>query len=385
MSRNPASEKAATLRVRLQARRARLEEDILARVYGIDDVGDRQYRDGLRRAVSAAFDYGLEAIKAIGKGQEPAVPPQLLVQARLAARSQVSLDTVIRRYCGGNALFTDAVIDESESVSLPRGGLRHLLRAQAASFDHLLGSITREYDRELRDCVKSGDRRQVELVERLLAGNLLDTSELAYDFDAWHIGLVAAGSKAIEPLRGLAATYEQTLLLVERQNGTVWAWLGSRDPQCLDDHALPNKHNWPADVPLAIGERTDSLAGWRLSHRQAVAAHSIVLCERGGITRYADAPLLAAALKDDLLAGSLRRLYLEPLGDARSGLAAKKTLRAYFAAGCNGSSAAAALHISRRTVSNRLAVVEQKIGQPVDSVSAELQIALQLDEIAQST
>jgi hypothetical protein len=371
----------AALRARLQARRAQLEEAILTRVYGIDDlsgVSDQQYSEGLRRAVAAAVDFGVETIDLAEEGRAPAVPQPLLIQARLAARNRISLDTVLRRYCGGNALFADALIEAIEGTEVPRRELQRLLRTQATNFDRLLAVVSEEYDRERRDHSTSGEQRRIEMVERLLAGDLLDAPELAYDFDVWHIGLVGSGGGAADAIRRFAANLNQALLLVERQEGTVWAWLGSRRRQHFDDPDLQGTCS--PQVALAIGEPAEGLTGWRFSHRQASAAHPIAREDRGGITRYADAPLLAAALKDDLLATSLRRFYLEPLGEGRSGLTAKRTLRAYFTAGCNGSSAAAALSVSRRTVSSRLAAVEQKLGRSVDSASAELQTVLLLDE-----
>jgi DNA-binding PucR family transcriptional regulator len=93
-------------------------------------------------------------------------------------------------------------------------------------------------------------------------------------------------------------------------------------------------------------------------------------------------PLLASTLQDDLLAASLDQLYLAPLRAERDGgEAAKETLRAYFAASGNASSAASALGVNRRTVAARIASIEEKIGRTVDSVSAEIETALRLDEI----
>ena len=40
-----------------------------------------------------------------GERRTPVVPPALLAQARLDARDGVPLDTVLRRYFAGNALF----------------------------------------------------------------------------------------------------------------------------------------------------------------------------------------------------------------------------------------------------------------------------------------
>jgi DNA-binding PucR family transcriptional regulator len=99
------------------------------------------------------------------------------------------------------------------------------------------------------------------------------------------------------------------------------------------------------------------------------------------VVRYADVALLAAMLQDDLLADSLRQLYLTPLEDERDGGAAlRETLRAYLATGSSISSAAMKLKVNRRTVRNRLVKVEEKVGRPLHTALADLETALRLQE-----
>ena len=87
-------------------------------------------------------------------------------------------------------------------------------------------------------------------------------------------------------------------------------------------------------------------------------------------------------MQDELLASSLRKLYLEPLEAERDGgEVARETLRAYFAADRNVSSAAAILDVERRTVSNRLRSIEQRLGRQLSSCAVELSIALRLEQL----
>lgn len=144
--------------------------------------------------------------------------------------------------------------------------------------------------------------------------------------------------------------------------------------------------SWPRDHLLALGEPGAGLAAWRLSHRQAKTALLVALrCPRSFV-RYGDVALLSAVLTDDLLASSLRQLYLAPLEAGRDGgTVARETLRAYFAAGCNASSAAKALGVQRHTVTHRLRASEEKIGRPLDSCSSELEVALRLATLEESS
>ena len=96
---------------------------------------------------------------------------------------------------------------------------------------------------------------------------------------------------------------------------------------------------------------------------------------------YADVALLAAIAADDLIATSLRQLYLAPLERARDGgKVARRTLRAFFEAERNVSSTAAALGVDRRTVRNRLGAIEDLLGRPLKGAEADLEIALRLDD-----
>ena len=91
--------------------------------------------------------------------------------------------------------------------------------------------------------------------------------------------------------------------------------------------------------------------------------------------------MLAAALRDELLGASLRRLHLDPLDhEADGGKRARETLRADLAAERNVSSTAAALGVTRRTVANRLRAIEERLGGRL--AAAELEVALALDRLA---
>jgi DNA-binding PucR family transcriptional regulator len=119
-----------------------------------------------------------------------------------------------------------------------------------------------------------------------------------------------------------------------------------------------------------------------LTHQQASAALPIALRSPEPFVRYADVALLASILQDDLLASSLRELYLDPLERERDGgEVARRTLRAYFAAERNVSSAAVALGVKRHTVTNRLRTIEQRLGRPLNDCASEVDTALRLEDL----
>ena len=366
----------------LRERLPELKTAIATRVYAISDpreVSDPAYVQGLNAALAAAVDYRLEVLE-VGERRAPEVPAALLAQARLDARDRVPLDTVLRRYFAGNALFADFLAEEAEREGVPNPVLRNLLAAQATVGDRLLAAVSAEHAREAQVRPSGTEERRRESVKRLLAGEFVDRSELEYDLDAQHLGLMAKGEGAEPLLRELAKRLDRRLLAVKREEEPIWAaWLGGSRPLQPGEAARALADLAPRGVFVTLGEPAEGLGGWRFSHLQAKAA--LAVAERRGeaVARYADVAFEAAALRDDLLARSLRQLYLEPLEGMRDGgKVARETLRAYFAAERNVSSTAAALGVDRRTVRNRIRAIEELLGRPLSLAAADLEIALRL-------
>jgi hypothetical protein len=152
----PSSDKRerAALLARLQAQREEIEQAVLMRVYSVSEpseTADPSYVEGLRIAVSAALDHGLAAVERGEEHSEP-VPAVLLVQARLAARNGVSLDTVLRRYFAGYSVLSDFIMRKADDGEPLEVGVIHRIgRDQTAILDRLLAAVTDEYARELAD------------------------------------------------------------------------------------------------------------------------------------------------------------------------------------------------------------------------------------------
>jgi hypothetical protein len=377
---------AATIEA-LRARGPELEEELLVRIYGISDptqAAEQEYVLGLRAAASVGVDYGIDSMEAaLGGAEAPQVPAQLLAQAHLAARNDVSLDTVLRRYCSGNTIITDMLIEVSERAGLSRGELKGLLRALGAALDRLLERVSEEYTREAELRPESGARGRVELAVKLLNGEIREAAELRYSFDCWHLGFICSAADPAPQAREIAGELDRALLLVSPSEDLCWAWLGGNrafEPEHLE--ALLERAVAAHSAAFAFGEPAHGLLGWRLTHRQAASALPVARRSPSRVSRYSEVSLIASALHDELLGRSLRQLFLEPLGLERDeGRVAKRTLRAYFDASRNVSSAAAALGVSRRTVSNRLAAIEQRVGRPLSRVSAEIETAIRLEEL----
>lgn len=370
----------------LRLRHEEIEQTLL--VYVRETVPDRigdmdvEYALGLRAAVAAAIEYALTGIE---QGEEwlAPIPLEALLQARRAVRGGVGLDTVLRRYIAGYTLLEDFVMDAVEALDVGDAAtVRRLRRAQATLLDRLMSAVADEYCAEQERGRRSSVQRLGERVQRLLVGEAIDLSELRYELDAWHLGVIAVGDNAEQALRGMAAQIGRAILAVPRGEKTVWAWLGDRRKLAIADLATVLLAKLPPDVTLAIGEPAHGLNGFRLTHRQAEAAHLVAQRRPRSLTRYADVALLAFALRDEALARSLVDIYLAPLDDPRKGYPVlRNTVRAYLAAERNATSTAAALGVARHTVESRIRKVEEQLGRLLPACMAEIEVALRLEEL----
>lgn len=377
---------AATLRdtvaSRLRGRRDAIEEAVLARVDGIAGepvtAEEAVYVEGLRSAVTVALSYALDVLQ---QGATVPPPPALLTQARLAARSGVSLGTVLRRYFAGYSLLTSALMEEAVESGFDRATLAEALREGGIVFEHLVGAVSEEHASESRDRVAPRDGHRARRVQALLAGEPVDTSSLVYDFDGWHVGLVATGPDGGPIFQQLSTALERRSLVVRWDIERTYGWIGGRRPFSRDEIASCLELELPMGMSVAVGEPAREMGGWRLTHRQAVSVLPVALKFDGCAVRYLDTAVLANLLADDVLLASLRQIYLAPIAADRSGgETLLETLRAYYAADRNVSSAAAVLGVSRRTVSNRLQAVEDLLGRSLLTDTVEIELALRLQE-----
>jgi len=345
-------------------------------------VQDPGYSAGLREAVTAGVGFGLEGVEVGLRDQclsTATLPGKLVVQARLAARNRVPLDTVLRRYCACYTLFGDFIVRAAEEVDAPPLVLSETLRQTATVFDHLIASISEEYNREQGARARTTAERRLDQVRTLLAGEARDAGELNYDLELWHTALLATGPQSRTAVKELAGRLDQRLLMVCLDENLVWAWLGGQSALLSRAVIDAADESWPGGHTLVVGEPCEGVEGWRLSHRQAVAALEIAKLEQIERAAYADVALVSGVLHDDVLVASLSRIFLGPLQVERDeGRTLRRTLRAYFDAERNVSSAAIRLGVSRRTVANRLRRVEEHLDRRLDSCSPELEIALRL-------
>jgi hypothetical protein len=371
------------LAARLRARIAEIESVIFRRIQSRPDpAGDEDptYVAGLQRTVTEALNYGLESIEEGGESPVP-IPSEIVRQARRAARQGVRLDTVLLRYAAGNKVLEEFVVAEADGIS--NRMLCQILNSQSPHIDRLMESVAGEYQDELEQVQRSSVQKEADLIVKLLNGHsLVSVVDLDYDFDIWHLGMILVGHNVEKSARAITELHGNRSLLVERDHEATWIWLSGTTPPVVANLERLLMDSTPAETSVAVGEPRKDLNGWRQTHHEAQMALQVMLYRPQQVTRCRDVILISAILRDQSLALSLIETYLTPLnGRGRSGEALRATLRAYFKADQNIASAAVALGVARHTVERRLRSVEKKLGQTLNTCSAQLQVALDAEEL----
>jgi PucR C-terminal helix-turn-helix domain/GGDEF-like domain len=370
----------------LRARHAEIARAIYDRIREVvpDTVAGRDpsYQAGLLAAVDAVLSYSLDVIEH-GPGWSGPIPDEAAEQARRSARAGVALGVVLRRYVAGHGLLGEFVAEETVRLGLASDAVQHISSTHDALLGYLTAVVEDVHNQERQQMVRSPEQRRVDLVRRHLDGEAvseIDLAGLGYQFDAWHVGVIAVGPSARDVLERLKV--DRQLLLVADGERTVWAWLGG---QRRFTHAEMDRlllDNEIAGGALAAGEPTRGLEGWRQTHRQAQHALRVaLLAPQTRAARYADAALLIPWIEDPERGRALVELYLSSLaGHKDGGAVLRQTLRIYFE--CRTASAAARkLRIDRRTLAHRLTTIETAVGYKPDNRKAELEVALRLHDM----
>jgi len=350
---------------------------------------DPEYQEEVRLVLAAVLEYVLDSIAA-GAHWPRAIPPAAAERARRAARADVSLSLLVRRYIAAHARLGEHIADAAAKCRLSSDDLtmQRLRHTQDQLLDHLTAAVEHEYMSERqRVWRRPADQREI-IVHRLLHREPAEQTELAalgYSFDSrWHIGVVVAGSQPEQTLTAIGAGLRSELLTVSAREGTIWAWLGTElrfSTAAIEDHLPPR-----SGVRLAIGTPRFGLDGWRRTHREALAVWPVSLHSEPGVIHCADATLDAALLSNEVLATVHHETFLRPLDSLRDGgQTARDTLEAYFACEGNIASTSARLKVTRRTVENRLSAVAESLHRPLRTCLPEIEVALRVESSLRPT
>lgn len=372
----------------MQAHIAELAEGWYERMVGVPELA-RWAAPELKELGlhNARLDIGREVDGLVDARRLPSeCPSEVIESARLGASMDYPLWAALQAYRAGHAVQWQAWSTRVEARNLDPADRRSLLKAGSdymfAYADHSARWMEIEFTHARDERMRSDEQRRTQLVRNLLDGHSIEATQLGYNLDAWHFGLIAAGPEAEKAIREMGSRAGGQLLAVAVDAITWWAWLAFPQPPPRRAAPLMRSLKLPPTSRLAIGEPAHGAAGFVQTHREAQAAFAITLKLGETLSSYSQIALEDLASADPARARVFVERELGPLvRDERRARVLRETLRVYFAAAQTASSAAQLLGVHERTVGNRIHAIEQLIGRPVVSRRAELETALRLHRL----
>ena len=214
--------------------------------------------------------------------------------ARRLAQRGTPLTALLRAYRVGHVAFSDWVLKElgrqAGDAEMISAATLSMSRMVAGYIDQTSEEMVSAYAQTRENWLRNRSAARAARIRDLLAGGRIDVSAaeatLGYRLRQYHVGLVCwvgdAASAADEITRleqaighvaGKAAC-PGDLVFLPRDESSAWAWLplGARDTFDLAAAA-----GMDPDVRFAFGNAAKGAAGFRLTHRQALATQAVAL------------------------------------------------------------------------------------------------------------
>ncbi|MEV0250167.1 helix-turn-helix domain-containing protein [Nocardia sp. NPDC050712] len=386
----------------------RLNSVIVARIPELADRDMRRDLTASTRAHARAMLPGLTS-----DTFEFTIPEEAHAFARTIARRGFELRLLLRIYHVGQEAvldyMTDAIDQRQAPYEIERAVLLRLFGRSSKWVSTSVELLTDTYMEERERVFRAALNRRTETVHALLsdldaASAGADTEQasirLGYRLAGQHLafvlwtdepgGEIPGEGEAIGLLDRVAARLAAALgtarvLTVPSGSSDMWAWAG------LDDGAQAAKLTAPeeltrladlveAPVRVAFGVPGAHVAGFRASHREAVAARNVADRGEPGAPRvhaYREVEIAYLAGVDDAAMRGLIGRELRALAGRDSNAARlRETLHAYLSSHRSPEATAKVLGVHKNTVRYRIQRIEELLGHSIEARSLALATAL---------
>ncbi|WP_183097557.1 PucR family transcriptional regulator [Nocardioides pelophilus] len=317
-------------------------------------------------------------------------PDEAFLLAREFAARGVELASLLEVYRSGQqaalAYVTSVAKDAALAPAQVTGALVTVWGQAIEWFAHSVEQLIGAYGEERERWLRSALTRRTQLVASILDGDRVDIDEAGRDLGhslrrhqtalvLWEADARADGDAVprleAEAARLAARCAAPRPLVLQAGPAEVWAWLATDRP--------PDAGGWSAEVTpgvrVAVGVTAPGVAGFRDSHREAVAARALADVLPDPLVAYADVEVVSLLSRDR---SAMETFVRRELGDLAADDAATARLRAtalaYLEVGMEGAAARLAIH--RNTVRYRLHQAEGLLGHPITERRRELELAL---------
>jgi DNA-binding PucR family transcriptional regulator len=319
--------------------------------------------------------------------------------ARRLAQRGVPMAALLRAYRIGSTQFQHWCLQElarqtDDASLISAAGLR-IAETTAAYIDQVSEELVSAYEAEKEHWLRNLNAARAARVRTLLEGDRVDVDAaeamLGYRLRQGHVGMVCwlgdpePGGRALARLEQATtevagqAECEGRPFFLPQDESCAWAWLplGARDAFIVP--TMRGAGSEPG-IRFAFGAPGAGVAGFRRTHRQAVAAHAVALAAGPSgprLTSFAEVAPLA------LMAGSvelLRAWVINTLGsladDDDHQARLRDTLRVFLQENGSFKATAERLILHKNSVQYRVRKAEEALGHPLDDNRLQVELAL---------
>ena len=315
--------------------------------------------------------------------------------ARRLAQHGTPLTALLRACRLGHARFSDWLLTElaehtgdAEMIIATTLSLSTIL---AGYIDQTSEEMVAAYTGERENWLRQRNAARAARIRDLLSGERVSVSAteaaLGCRLRQYHVGLVCwtAAANSVTRLEytishvaaKIAGAGEPVFL--PRDESSAWAWLplGIRDRFDAAEAAA----GVDGDLHFAFGEAARGVAGFRLTHQQALAAQAVALAAGSPprvVTFGEVAPVAMMLGSAELLRGWVLATLAGLATNDEHHARLRDTLLAFLQAGGSYKAAAEQMMLHKNTVQYRIGKAEESLGQPAGENRHDVELALRV-------
>ena len=330
-------------------------------------------------------------------------PAAAVEYARRQAQRGTPLTALLRSYRLGHACFSDWLLRElarqADDAQMITAATLDMSKIVAGYIDQTSEEIVAAYTRERENWLRNRSAARAARIRGLLSGERIEgraaEATLGYRLRQYHVGVVcwtggvAASVDNITRLdRGIREVAGQAgcsgdPLFLPRDESSAWAWLplGIRD---RFDSAAASTAGVDGDIRFAFGDAEKGAPGFRVTHRQAVAAQAVALAAGSRAPRAVAfgevAPVAMMLGSADLLRAWVLSTLAGLAADDEHHARLRDTLLVFLQAGGSYKTTAEQLMLHKNTVQYRIRKAQESLGRPVGDNRHDVELALQASQ-----
>jgi hypothetical protein len=326
-------------------------------------------------------------------------PSASLEYARRRAQRGTPLTALLRAYRLGHTCFSDWLLKElagqTDDAQLITAATLEMSKIVAGYVDQTSEEIVAAYTRERESWLRNRSAARGARIRDLLSGQRINVSTteatLGYRLRQYHVGLVCwadAATAAVDNITRLDRAVSHVAaqvacsgdpVFLPRDESSAWAWLplGIRD---TFDAAGASAVDADGDIHFAFGDAARGTAGFRLTHRQSVAAQAVALAAGSPAPRAVAfrevAPVAMMLGSPDLLRAWVLATLAGLAADDEHHARLRDTLLVFLQTGGSYKATAERMVLHKNTVQYRIRKAEESLGRPVGGNQHDVELAL---------